>query len=101
MRFPLQRIALHRNHNVILCKRNDNVRPWSEGYVEEIAMQSSIEGITLQSSVEGITMQSSIQGIRLQSSVEGITMRSSVERMGYYISRLIFLRSFGVGPKVL
>ena len=92
---------MHRNHNVILCKKNDNVTPWSEGYVEGIAMQSSIEGITLQSSVEGITMQSCIQGIRLQSSVERITMRSSIERMGYYISRAMFRWSFGVGPKVL
>ena len=92
---------MHRNHNVILCKKNDNVTPWSEGYVEGIAMQAFIEGITLQSSVEGITMQSCIQAIRLQSFAEGITMRPSIERMGYYISRLIFLWSFGVGPKVL
>ena len=92
---------MHRNHNVILCKKNDNVRPWSDRYVQGIAMQSSVEGITLQSSVEGITMQSFIEEITLQSLVYGITMRSSIERMGYYISRLIFRWSFGVGPKVL
>ena len=64
-------------------------------------MQCSIQEITLQSCLEGIAMQSFVQGLKLQSCVEGITMRSSVERMGYYISRLILLLSFGVGPKVL
>ena len=65
-------------------------------------MQSTAERITVQFSVEGIAMQSYAKRITMQVSVEGVTMSDQDQRTkGYYISGLILLWSFGVGPKVL
>ena len=52
----MHRTFCRRDHNVIFCKRNDNVRAWSEGYVEGIAMQSCVETITMQVFVDGMAM---------------------------------------------
>ena len=56
-------------------------------------MQFSSEGMTIHLSEEGITMKFSVEAVAMTDQDQQTTR--------YYISRLIFLWSFGVGPKVL